>query len=54
MKKEFTDAIRKAIAMQVAILEFHDSDINDRSAIEALNTCEKELQKSLKKVRNLI
>ncbi len=54
MKEEFADALRKAIAVQVAILEFHDSDINDRTAIEAINLTEKALIKALKKVRNLV
>ena len=54
MKEEFADALRKAIAVQVAILEFHDSDINDRTAVNALVKCEKALSNTLRKLEKLV
>lgn len=47
----YADALRKAVALQVAILELHDSPLGETYAIEGLDTCMKELTRSIKTLK---
>lgn len=50
MMHNFADALRKAVAVQVAILEVHDSNLGEDAVIKGLEISMKELSAAVKKL----
>jgi len=50
MTKSFTDVLRAAIAIQVAVYELAEEDVSENLAASALNECTHELVNAVKRL----